>query len=247
MYLSALAISLDIRIIYYIIPEGPRALLAPGSSWTRDFFLYYTSLMNRVVFLVDGFNLYHAIASSLRFRCYKWLDLVKLTKWFARPKDSVVGVYYFTALVTWNAEKLARHRTYIRALQSRGVNIVYGEFKRRDHMCRLCNRVYQTFEEKQTDVNIAIHLFRLAVADDFDTAVIVSGDSDLIPSMTAVRQTFPAKQIRVVIPIGRAAEALKKAADFSERMKEVHLRSSLFPLEIDLGRGEILACPHKWR
>lgn len=156
--------------MYVIIPGGPCALLAPGSSWTRDFFLCYTLLMNRVVFLVDGFNLYHAIAAISRYKSYKWLDLTKLTQWFARPKDSVVGVYYFTALVTWNSEKLVRHRTYIRALQSRGVNIVYGEYKRRDRTCRLCNRVYQTFEEKQTDVNIAIHLFRLAVADEFDTA-----------------------------------------------------------------------------
>lgn len=62
-----------------------------------------------------------------------------------------------------------------------------------------------------------------------------------------MRQTFPAKQIRVVIPIGRAAEALKKAADLSERMKEVHLRSSILPFEIELGRGEKITCPQKWR
>jgi hypothetical protein len=32
----------------------------------------------------------------------------------------------------------------------------------------LCRQPFRTVEEKQTDVNMAIHLFRLAVPDAFD-------------------------------------------------------------------------------
>jgi len=203
--------------------------------------------MNRVVFLVDGFNLYHSLATNPGYRRYRWLDLNLLCRRFCRKNDHIRAIYYFTALATWNQAKVERHRIYIRALQSRGVKPVYGEFKRRDHRCRLCNRVYQTFEEKQTDVNIAIHLLSLAVSDQYDTAVLLSGDSDLIPSIRAVHRTFPSKSVRVVIPIGRRAEALKQESDFHEKVKEVHLRTSLLPLEIRGDGPDVISCPPEWR
>ena len=65
-----------------------------------------------------------------------------------------------------------------------------------------------TFEEKRTDVNIAIHLFQNAVMDAYDKAVLVSGD--IIPAVQAVQKTFPQKNLSVVIPIGRRAEELKR-------------------------------------
>jgi hypothetical protein len=74
-----------------------------------------------------------------------------------------------------------------------GVKIIYGEFKKRDKFCRICKKTYQTFEEKQTDVNIAIQLFKLSIQEKYDKALIISGDSDLIPSIEAVKSTFPNK------------------------------------------------------
>ncbi|GAJ06134.1 unnamed protein product, partial [marine sediment metagenome] len=68
-------------------------------------------------------------------------------------------------------------------------------------------------EEERTDVNIAIYLFKLAIQDKFDKAYIISGDSDLIPSIEAVKILFPHKQIGVTIPIGRRAELLKQKCE----------------------------------
>ena len=42
----------------------------------------------------------------------------------------------------------------------------YGDFKRKDKRCPNCKKQYSTFEEKQTDLNIALQLFQLAVKDD---------------------------------------------------------------------------------
>jgi uncharacterized LabA/DUF88 family protein len=98
-----------------------------------------------------------------------------------------------------------------------------------------------------TDVNIALRLFQLAVQDKYDKAIIISGDSDLLPSIKAVQATFPAKQIGVIIPIGRATEELIQQADFHYRMKEKHLSSSRYPNVITLRDGMILACPSKWQ
>jgi uncharacterized LabA/DUF88 family protein len=107
--------------------------------------------------------------------------------------------------------------------------------------------MFQTFEEKQTDVNIALRLFQLAVEDQYDRAVIVSGDSDLLPAIRAVQATFPSKQIGVIVPIGRASEDLKKQADFHYKMKERHLQSSRHANIISLRDGSTLTCPSKWQ
>jgi len=52
-----------------------------------------------------------------------------------------------------------KHKEYVRALETVRVQPVFGEFKRKDKRCLNCRTFYQTYEEKQTDVNIAIKLF----------------------------------------------------------------------------------------
>ena len=118
--------------------------------------------------------------------------------------------------------------------------------KKRDKHCRICNKTYQTFEEKQTDVNIAIHLFKLAVQDKYDKAFIISGDSDLIPSIRAVKTTFPNKQIGVIITIGRSAEMLKHTCDLYMKMKKKHLKASTLPDVINIGKDKTLERPQRW-
>ncbi len=93
------------------------------------------------------------------------------------------GVEYFTTLATWDPAKVARHRLFIKANEAEGVRITYGEFKRKQRKCPERKSLIKTFEEKQTDVNIAIRLFELAAQDRYDNAIIVSGDTDLIPAV----------------------------------------------------------------
>ncbi len=208
----------------------------------------------KIVFFVDGFNLYHALDRSAqapephRYHKYKWVSLTKLANCYVTDKkDVIVGIEYFTTLATWDPKKVARHRLFIKAQEDEGVAVIYGEFKRKDRICRLCHRTFRSVEEKQTDVNIALRLFQLAVQDRYDKAIIISGDTDLLPAIKAVQSTFPGKQIGVVIPIGRASEDLKKQADFHYKMKEKHLQSSRYNDTITLKDGTTLSCPPTWR
>jgi uncharacterized LabA/DUF88 family protein len=202
--------------------------------------------MEKVIFFIDGFNLYHALDNK-RFYRYKWIDLSSLAKKFISKNDSIEEIYYFTALAIWSPDKVERHKAFIKAQEINGTKIIYGEFKRRDKECRICKQTYQTFEEKQTDVNIAIHLFKLSIQEKYDKAIIISGDSDLIPSIEAVKSTFPHKKIGVIIPIGRSAEQLKQTCDFYMKMKEKHLEASMLPDVINLGDGKKLERPQRWR
>jgi uncharacterized LabA/DUF88 family protein len=216
--------------------------LAPASSWSWVYFF-----MSKVYVLVDGFNLYHAIDTNPGYHPYKWLSLTKLAECFVLSADVLAGVEYFTTLATWDPAKVARHRLFIKANEADGVKITYGVFKRKQRKCPECGQLIRTFEEKQTDVNIAIRLIELAVQDQYDKAIIVSGDTDLIPAVKAVQKTFPAKRVGVVIPIGRASEDLKSQTDFHHRMKLRHLRSSRFADVITLVDGSTLDCPMNWR
>jgi uncharacterized LabA/DUF88 family protein len=205
--------------------------------------------MNRVAFFIDGFNVFHALDEKKSYHKYKWLDYSKLAKCFVKSKERIADVYYFTAYAEWNQDKKARHQLLIRALDMQGVNIVLGKFKLRDKECHVCHKIYQTYEEKQTDVNISIKLFQCAYNDIFDTAILVTGDSDIVPAIKAVKESFPAKRIGLVIPIGRSAEEMKNVCDFHMKMKEQHLRSSQFPdsIIIDAEKKITLDRPATWK
>jgi uncharacterized LabA/DUF88 family protein len=202
--------------------------------------------MRRIVFFVDGFNIYHALNENPAYFKYKWLNIDKLSKLFIASGDTVIEVFYFTAYVTWDSQKLARHQIYVKALQSVGVKPIFGAFRMKDMVCRICHRPYKIPEEKQTDVNIAVKLFETAVLDIWDTALIISGDSDLIPAIEAVKRAFPVKQIGIIIPIGRRAEELKQTTDFHIKVKEKHLKSCQFDDVITIDANNILRRPATW-
>ncbi len=210
------------------------------------FYLLGDHFLDKVIFFIDGFNLYHSLDDNRAYHKYKWLNLSKLAQCFITKTEKVNGIYYFTALAEWDQRKVAKHKRLIKALELEGVKTIYGKFKMRDKKCPNCSSIYTKPEEKQTDVNIAIQLLRLAVNHEYDKAIIISGDSDLIPSIEAVKKIFPAKKVGVVIPIGRRAKELINTCDFHMKIKEKHLSSSVFPKEITIGEGKKLECPKSW-
>jgi uncharacterized LabA/DUF88 family protein len=208
--------------------------------------------MARVVAFVDGFNMYHALQGNTtdsrpgKYRKYKWLDYMALARCFVGRQDSLQKVYLFTALATWDQGKAARHVQYLRVLRRRGVEVVMGKFKRRSRRCTECGKVYRTFEEKQTDVNIAIYLFRGALRDEYDKALLISGDTDALPAIRMVHELFPNKEVGLVLPIERKSEDLKQECDFYMHMKEQHLAESQLPDEVEDGPGGVAKRPPTW-
>lgn len=196
--------------------------------------------------------MYHALDARQRdgsrpYAQYKWMDYTKLASCFVTKSDTIEDVYLFTAYAHWSQAKVKRHKILLLALRSRGVKMVLGNFRPTTRKCRECRKTYDTFEEKESDINMAIYLLRLAMEDAYDKAYVVSGDSDLIPAINVTKELFPLKQIRVVIPIGRKAEHLKQVCDGHQKVKLRHLQSSRFPDTIDLGNGQSISSPAEWR
>lgn len=56
-------------------------------------------------------------------------------------------------------------------------------------------------EEKKTDVNLAVRMYRDVCRGLYDRIVVVTNDSDFEPALEAIRQDFPEILIGVVMPI----------------------------------------------
>jgi uncharacterized LabA/DUF88 family protein len=198
----------------------------------------------RAVAFVDGFNLYHAINSSFRVDQFKWINLWTLCEQYIRPPYQLADVLYFSALAHWLPEPKKRHLQFIKAQEHYGVRFIEGRFKNKERRCKRCKKSYWAHEEKETDVNIAIHLVNSAHHDEYDMALLVSGDTDLIPAVRMVKENYPAKLFRVLVPGGKGASAaLIQAANlqYALYLEQRHLRSALMPKQIISGGGSVVA------
>jgi uncharacterized LabA/DUF88 family protein len=194
--------------------------------------------MVKVMAFVDGFNLYHALekfergkdeADKLRFQKYKWLCVKSLIKIFIRSnEEELIRVRYFTTWPTWDEAKRLRHLTYVNALKQTGVEVILGEFKPKTVECRaFCYKEFALYQEKQTDVNIAIKM--IASASVYDKLILLTADSDQVPALKLIKQVHPDKTLAVLPPIARGSKELSAVTDQSFAMTEDHLRACQLP------------------
>lgn len=181
--------------------------------------------MTRTTIYIDGYNLYY---SRLKGTPYKWLDIVALFRdCILRPQDPdahVVAIKYFTAPVK---ASYARHgdasthaqTQYLRALQAREpglVQVINGfhifeptslpSYQPGADPSKGSVSPVWMIEEKQTDVNIALHAYRDAVRGETDQLVICSNDSDMEPAMRMVREDVPVVTVGLVMPLREAGK-----------------------------------------
>jgi uncharacterized LabA/DUF88 family protein len=199
----------------------------------------------RVIVYIDGFNLYFGMTSS--FPDIKWLDVVLLANNLLKSSQELIGVMYFTSMVSNNPPKEQRQRAYISALETSSVQIIYGHYKSKNKSCNRCGHMWNSNEEKMTDVNIAIEMLKDAMEDKFDMAMLISGDSDLVPPIHAIHEKFPNKRVFVAFPPNRSNISVKSIAKGSLIIGRKKLKDSQFPDQIRLKSGFLLNKPTEWQ
>jgi uncharacterized LabA/DUF88 family protein len=214
--------------------------------------------MNRTAFLIDGFNLYHSVkeaSTALRLNGAgtRWLNFSSLCSsylYLIGGRASLVGVYYFSALAKHlEAAKPAvtlRHQSYIECLQETGVTVELGRFKEKQVYCTNCRKDILRHEEKETDVAISVKLLELLFLDQCDTAVLVTGDTDIAPAIRSARRLFPAKSVCVAFPYGRHNNELVRLAHKTFRIKKEHYTRHQFPDPFVCADGRTIAKPTLW-
>ncbi len=199
----------------------------------------HTGLPARVAVYIDGFNLFYGLRDK-GWRRYYWLDVRTLAGRLLRPGQSLAFVRYFTARVLSapdDPDKPNRQNTYLEALATLpNLSIHYGYFMPRRG---------GGYEEKMTDVNIAVELLCDAHADAFDTAILVSGDSDLTSALLAVRERY-GKRVVVAFPPARRSAVLREAARASIAVERSALRDSQLPDRVTGVAGISVERPTEW-
>lgn len=204
-------------------------------------------LSKRVIAYIDGFNLYFGLKDK-GWRRYYWLDIPLLSRNLLKPEQILVCTKYFTARVSSPPDKVKRQSTFIEALQTRpDLKVLYGHYLTNPRKCNKCGYEEQVPKEKMTDVNIAVELLRDAYEDAFDTALLISADSDLVPPIKAVKELFPDKRIVVAFPPNRNSAELARLAHASLHIGRRKIAQSLLPEEISKKDGSILRRPHSWK
>jgi uncharacterized LabA/DUF88 family protein len=203
--------------------------------------------MERVIGYVDGFNLYFGLKSK-GWRRYYWLNIQLLVQNLLKLNQRLVLTKYFTARIISPQDKQRRQSTYIEALETLSdFQIVPGKYQLNPRQCPICGFQDKVPNEKMTDVNIAVEILKDAYQNNFDVALLISADSDLVPPIKAVRELFPNKRMVVASPPARYSVDLAKSASKSFFISRRKIAKSLLPEEITKEDGYILRRPPSWK
>ncbi len=200
----------------------------------------------KAITYIDGFNLYYGMKAG-GLRRYYWLDLRMLSFQLLKPPQQLVEVKYFTARVSDPADKRKRQSDYLEALRTHcGIKPFEGQFLAKAVECHRCGNSWPKHEEKMTDVNVATEMLADAFQNRYDTAILVSGDSDLVPPIRAIKRLFPALRVIVAFPPNRYSRNLADTAHGHFFIDEPTLGRSQLPDEVTKPDGYVLKRPPTW-
>lgn len=218
----------------------------------------------RTIAYIDGYNLYY---SALTGGPFKWLDVRRLVERVIqdsapKPLFKLLAVKFFTApiLGRYASDQTSpdRQRRYHNALKfapSGPTEIITGYHATTTKKARILEteelvRV-SVLEEKQTDVNIGLHIYRDACRQLVDQVVLASNDSDLAPVLEMIADDFPAIARGVVLPTldrsNRRSGQLDALSNWTRRQLRIsELEACQLPRAILNRKGKPILKPEQW-
>ena len=198
---------------------------------------------------IDGFNLFYGMRSK-GWKQFYWLDVYQLAENLLRSSQHLSVVRYFTAPILpdpSDPEKDKRQETYLDALSAiPKIDVQKGYYISKRHYCLKCGTPKTIYEEKTTDVNIAVAMLTDAYANLFDTAILISADGDLVRPVETILTSFPDKRVVVAFPPDRNSNNLRKNASASISIWENTIAKSQLPTQVVGQNGHILRRPSSW-
>ncbi|VAW42616.1 FIG00581129: hypothetical protein [hydrothermal vent metagenome] len=229
--------------------------------------------MKRTIIYIDGYNLYYG---CLKHTEHKWLDIYHLSsKYIIRaqsPDHTIIKIKFFTAdikarIASKGQDATIAQNNYHRALEKLypdQVEIIKGYYAldearlpKYQHPIDKNDKVpVWKLEEKQTDVNIALHAYRDAIRADCEQIVIVSNDTDLAPALGMIRNDIGDNiDIGTVIPVRKKMKddnsrptnaALSQLSNWTRTyILEEELKNSQLPSKIPTAKKPIIK-PSYW-
>jgi uncharacterized LabA/DUF88 family protein len=223
---------------------------------------------------VDGFNFYYGAYRGNPLRSSpptKWLDPVKLGNAICRQlalNGEIVRVHYCSAPAlpgVGDPGQVTRQQHFFRALSGLpSVVLTLGQHTENRKFVRGVGADGRTpvgkpfpavvREEKGSDVNLATFLVRDAALDEYDIALLLSNDSDLVNAVRIARNDF-GRRVIVVSPVvngqrgrkARVTNQLREAADQALVIDITLLGKCRLPDPAVDSEGREVRCPSEWR
>ncbi|MEA3294383.1 MAG: NYN domain-containing protein [Euryarchaeota archaeon] len=127
-------------------------------------------IMKRAMMFIDGANIFHGCRNFQKN--YK-IDYVKVRQELTKDYD-LIRAYFYEGIDPEDESK----RSFHSALQKQGFHIESRHLLKRNG----------GFQEKGIDVMLTTELLTHAFKDNFDVAVIMSGDQDYIVALNEVKR-----------------------------------------------------------
>lgn len=204
----------------------------------------------KTIVYIDGYNLYYGV---LRRTPFKWLDVVKLFSEHLLDSSAseVVEVRYYTAPILGvmcdDAESPARQRSYLQALSKlhgERLQIVQGKLQASQPKKRPVEPIegyelvkIHDFEEKKTDVSIAVDMLADVWTGRCEQIVLCTNDTDQEPALAKIKQHHPHVKIGLVAPVPShdsryISKSLVSYSDWHKLIAPIHLAKSQLPEKI---------------
>jgi len=134
----------------------------------------------RVIIFIDGSNIFHAIR-ALNIK----IDYDRLVKFLSKDKYLIRAYYYSSMPRVEDVERdtpewdsLMRQRKFITELKNMGI---------KPRLANLRKLSSGEWLEKEVDIMLATDMLALAFRNAYDTAILVSGDSDFCYTVETIQ------------------------------------------------------------
>lgn len=211
-----------------------------------------------VNFYIDGFNFYFGLKRIIQhkpdWKKFYWIDFVKLCSEFLVDGEVLGAVTYFTAR-PMGRSKVNKQNTLLYANKDLNPNIfnsVYGRYAKKDLKCKVnpqgCNKYYEDYEEKETDVNLAIQMVSDAYEKKCSKMVLISGDTDFVPPLRIIKDKHENIKTMILFPAGKQSHQLTQLCDINKSLDKYKPKwnKAIMPEEFK-ANGKTYTIPVDWR
>lgn len=161
----------------------------------------------RVIVYVDGFNFYYGIKKeAVEQVLLAWHRQVIWTVYAASSRLSCSKI--FLSPTVGDPDKSLRQNAFFQAnLENRKFKLILGKYLKKRLECFNCHNIINTYEEKESDVNLATQIVADAYQNNCDIVILVSADSDMIPAIDLAREA--GKKVFIYFPPNHKSSNLR--------------------------------------
>ena len=159
--------------------------------------------LSKVVFIVDGLNLFHSIINTLGVQ-NSLINIEKLCETIILPNEKIESIEYFTSYFKGDTQMAVIQRKFVELnKKSKIINLNLGLFRPRTLRCKFCNNEINYFKEKYTDVNIAVSILEKMNDSFLKKIYLLSADKDFAPLIKKLNYENKIPRIVKISPVGR--------------------------------------------